>query len=49
MTHLALEMAVGSERFSPIATVIIGGVVTATVLTLIVVPALFAAMEKPKA
>jgi hydrophobe/amphiphile efflux-1 (HAE1) family protein len=49
MTPLALEMAVGSERFSPIATVIIGGVITATVLTLIVVPALFAAMEKPKA
>ena len=49
MTPLALEVAVGAERFSPIATVIIGGVITATVLTLIVVPALFAAMEKPKA
>jgi HAE1 family hydrophobic/amphiphilic exporter-1 len=41
MLPLALEMAVGSERFSPIATVIIGGVITATILTLIVVPTLY--------
>lgn len=46
MAPLAMETAVGAERFSPIATVIIGGVITATVLTLIVVPALFATMEK---
>ena len=41
MLPLALEMAVGSERFSPIATVIIGGIVASTLLTLVVVPALF--------
>jgi CzcA family heavy metal efflux pump len=46
MLPLALEMAVGAERFSPIATVIIGGIVAATVLTLVVVPALFIVMER---
>jgi multidrug efflux pump subunit AcrB len=46
MLPLALEMAVGAERFSPIATVIIGGILAATVLTLVVVPALFVIMER---
>lgn len=46
MLPLALEMAVGAERFSPIATVIIGGILAATVLTLVVVPALFVVMER---
>jgi len=46
MLPLALEMAVGAERFSPIATVIIGGILTATVLTMVVVPTLFVMMEK---
>jgi multidrug efflux pump subunit AcrB len=41
MLPLALELAVGAERFSPIATVIIGGILTATLLTLVVVPLLF--------
>jgi multidrug efflux pump subunit AcrB len=41
MLPLALELAVGAERFSPIATVIIGGILTSTLLTLIVVPTLF--------
>ena len=45
MLPLALEMAVGAERFSPIATVIIGGILTATVLTLVIVPLLFVLME----
>jgi multidrug efflux pump subunit AcrB len=45
MLPLALEMAVGAERFSPIATVIIGGILTATLLTLVVIPALFVAIE----
>lgn len=40
MLPLALELAVGSERFSPIATVIIGGVLASTVLTLVIVPVL---------
>ncbi len=46
MLPLALEVAVGAERFSPIATVIIGGVSASTVLTLIVVPTLFVALER---
>lgn len=41
MLPLALELAVGAERFSPIATVIIGGIITSTILTLVVVPTLF--------
>lgn len=45
MLPLALEMAVGAERFSPIATVIIGGIIAATVLTMVVVPTLFVLIE----
>ncbi|HSH26551.1 MAG TPA: efflux RND transporter permease subunit, partial [Wenzhouxiangella sp.] len=45
MLPLAMEMAVGAERFSPIATVIIGGIITATVLTMVVVPTLFVLLE----
>jgi multidrug efflux pump subunit AcrB len=46
MLPLALEMAVGAERFSPIATVIIGGITASTVLTLVVVPVLFVLLER---
>lgn len=46
MLPLALERAVGAERFSPIATVVIGGVVTSTLLTLIVIPTVFMLMER---
>ncbi|HEB57153.1 MAG TPA: efflux RND transporter permease subunit [Gammaproteobacteria bacterium] len=46
MLPLAMEMAVGSERFSPLATVIIGGVLAATFLTLIVIPVIFMLLEK---
>lgn len=46
MLPLALEMAVGAERFSPIATVIIGGITASTILTLVVVPALFVLLER---
>ncbi|QKT03949.1 efflux RND transporter permease subunit [Ectothiorhodospiraceae bacterium 2226] len=49
MLPLALEMAVGAERFSPIATVIIGGVAAATVLTLVVVPSLYVLLERRRA
>jgi HAE1 family hydrophobic/amphiphilic exporter-1 len=41
MLPLALEMAVGSERFSPLATAVIGGVLAATLLTLVVIPVIF--------
>ena len=47
MLPLALELAVGSERFSPLATVVIGGVLAATLLTLIVIPVLFKLLSSP--
>ncbi|NCC34583.1 MAG: efflux RND transporter permease subunit, partial [Chloroflexia bacterium] len=40
MLPLALEMAVGSERFSPLATVIVGGILASTLLTLVIIPVL---------
>ena len=40
MLPLALELAVGAERFSPIATVIIGGLTASTLLTMVVIPVL---------
>lgn len=46
MLPLAMEMAVGAERFSPIATAIIGGITASTVLTLVVVPVLFVLLER---
>ncbi len=48
MLPLALEMAVGSERFSPLATVVIGGVLAATFLTLIVIPVIFMLLDREK-
>nr|WP_224746802.1 efflux RND transporter permease subunit [Pelovirga terrestris] len=44
MLPLALELAVGSERFSPIATVIIGGILASTLLTLVIIPVLLKAL-----
>jgi hydrophobe/amphiphile efflux-1 (HAE1) family protein len=46
MLPLALELAVGAERFSPIATVVIGGILAATLLTLVVIPVLFLVLER---
>ncbi|MCW8919628.1 MAG: efflux RND transporter permease subunit [Gammaproteobacteria bacterium] len=46
MLPLSLELAVGAERFSPIATVVIGGILAATLLTLIVIPVLFMLFER---
>lgn len=46
MLPLALEMAVGAERFSPIATVVIGGILAATLLTLVIIPSVFVLMER---
>jgi Cu/Ag efflux pump CusA len=45
MLPLALELAVGAERFSPIATVVIGGILAATLMTLVVIPVLFKLAE----
>ncbi|HSH28741.1 MAG TPA: efflux RND transporter permease subunit [Thiohalobacter sp.] len=46
MLPLALEMAVGAERFSPIATVVIGGILAATLLTLVIIPTVFMLAER---
>ena len=46
MLPLALELSVGAERFSPIATVVIGGILAATLLTLIFIPVLFSLFYK---
>jgi cobalt-zinc-cadmium resistance protein CzcA len=42
----ALSHAIGSDVQRPLATVIVGGLVTATVLTLLVLPAVYYAVEK---
>lgn len=41
MIPLAAEWALGAERFSPLATAVIGGMTAATFLTLIVIPVLY--------
>ena len=39
---MAISTGVGSEVQRPLATVVIGGIVTSTLLTLVVLPALYA-------
>ena len=41
MLPLALALGAGSEQQSPMAHAVIGGIITSTVLTLVVVPVLF--------
>lgn len=41
MLPLALEVALGAERFSPLAIAVIGGILTATFLTMIVIPVVY--------
>ena len=43
---MALSHGIGSETQKPLAVVIIGGLITATILTLIVLPALYCLFEK---
>jgi cobalt-zinc-cadmium resistance protein CzcA len=45
---MALSREPGSEVQRPLATVVIGGLVTATVLTLLVLPVVYAWLGKPK-
>jgi cobalt-zinc-cadmium resistance protein CzcA len=45
---MALSSGVGAEVQRPLATVVIGGVLTSTVLTLFVLPALYLVLEKKK-
>ena len=48
MIPIALEWAVGIERLSPMAVVVIGGLIVGTFLTLLVVPVLFHLLESGK-
>lgn len=45
MLPLALELSLGSERFSPLATAVIGGILAATFLTMIVVPVTYSLLD----
>ncbi len=45
----ALARGVGSDVQRPLATVIVGGLITATMLTLVVLPALYVALETRRA
>ncbi|MFO7886975.1 MAG: efflux RND transporter permease subunit [Eubacteriales bacterium] len=48
MMPLALQLALGSERFSPLAITVIGGILAATLLTNIVIPLIYATFETVK-
>ena len=41
MIPLAMEWALGAERFSPLASAVIGGMTASTFLTMIVIPVLY--------
>jgi HAE1 family hydrophobic/amphiphilic exporter-1 len=45
MLPLALAMGEGSEQRAPMAHAVIGGVITSTMLTLIVVPVVFTYLD----
>jgi cobalt-zinc-cadmium resistance protein CzcA len=44
---MALSQSSGAEVQRPLATVVIGGLISATLLTLIVLPVLFTYFNKP--
>ncbi len=45
MLPLAMELAVGTEKYSPLAIVVIGGITTSTLLLLIFVPVVYSLFE----
>jgi len=45
MIPLAMEWALGAERFSPLAVAVIGGMTASTFLTMIVIPVLYDAFD----
>ena len=45
---MAFNNGIGSEVQRPLATVVIGGILTSTVLTLLVLPALYRLLDKPR-
>lgn len=48
MLPLALQLALGSERFSPLAVVVTGGMLAATFLTMIIIPLIYVSFEGVK-
>ena len=46
MIPLAAQLVLGSERFSPLAIAVIGGMVAATFLALVVIPVVYAIFEE---
>jgi multidrug efflux pump subunit AcrB len=48
MTPLALELAVGTEQYSPLAKVVMGGLFSSTMLLLIFVPVIYSLFEDLK-
>jgi cobalt-zinc-cadmium resistance protein CzcA len=44
----ALSTGIGSETQKPLAIVVIGGLISATVLTLVVMPAIYQMLKKDK-
>ncbi len=46
MIPLAMEWALGAERFSPLAIAVIGGMTASTFLTMIVIPVLYDAFDE---
>jgi cobalt-zinc-cadmium resistance protein CzcA len=44
----ALSTGIGSETQKPLAVVVIGGLISATVLTLVVMPAIYQMLKKDK-
>jgi cobalt-zinc-cadmium resistance protein CzcA len=45
---MALSHGIGSETQRPLAVVIIGGLISATLLTLVVLPVLYVALERAR-
>ncbi len=45
MTPLALEWALGAERFSPLAVAVMGGLAASTMLTMVVIPVLYDVLD----
>ena len=45
---MALNVGTGSEVQRPLATVVIGGIISSTVLTLLVLPALYRMFHRPE-
>ncbi len=45
MTPLAMELALGAEKFSPLAIAVIGGMTASTFLTMVVIPVVYDSFE----